>query len=426
MRLIEHRSRLVKFINDRIEPKLFEQKKFSEVYTPLDKIEEMLDLLPNSLWKNPKTTWYDPAAGMGNFCVCVYYRLMDGLKTHITADQKRSDYIIKNMLFMSELNTDNAEIIVHIFGKTVNLYVGDSLSKINVFSNKHFTVIMGNPPYYSDMAYQGKRPLYNLFIEKYIDMCMYMVFVVPSRWFAGGQGLDKFRKNMLSRMDIKIINHIDDAREWFGKAVNIKGGINYFLKDSNFNSDTVMFNGAPYKLSEFDVLVKPDNVDFIAKIIHIIKSKNLSVLSDIYKSTGIFKVQTNDKRFKSKGKVVCYVSERQSKSRILFLTTFDFTSENTFWKVITPAATQGSHSGFGFKKILSPYEIHSKSYISFKVKNKKEAESLLSYLNCDFPNKLLAVRKITQQINNTTCSWIPLLPLDRIWTDKKIITFLKL
>ena len=60
------------------------------------------------------------------------------------------------------------------------------------------------------------------------------MFIVPSRWFAGGKGLDKFRKNMLSRKDIMMIKHFENSTELFGNLVKI-GAVNYFIKISHAN-----------------------------------------------------------------------------------------------------------------------------------------------------------------------------------------------
>ena len=43
----------------------------------------MLDTLPKDVSNNPETTWLDPATGTGVFPICVYYRLMEGLKDQI-------------------------------------------------------------------------------------------------------------------------------------------------------------------------------------------------------------------------------------------------------------------------------------------------------------------------------------------------------
>lgn len=413
-RLVDNREQLEKFINGRITPKTYEQKKFSEVFTPLDKIEIMLDLLPVQVWSNPNLTWYEPSAGIGNFSVCIFFRLMKGLKGVV---KNTADHIIQKMIFMCELNSENVSVIKSIFGESVNLYVGDALER----DDKRYDIVLGNPPYSTDMENQGRIPLYNLFVEKFIDNCTYLLFVIPSRWFASGKGLNSFRKSMLSRRDIKVLNHVNNASEWFGNKVNIKGGISYFIKDSSYQGDT-LFNGVMYNLSVLDVIVDPKYFTLITEVNNLIHRKGLRTLADIYKSSGFFKVETNDSRLShNKDRVVCYVSEKQSKQRVMYLKALDY---QKFWKVITPVATQGANSGFGFKTILNPDEVYSKSYVSFMVKNKTEAESLLSYLNCELPNKLLSIRKISQQVNKSLCVWIPLLPLDRVWTDEKIKQFI--
>ncbi len=39
---------------------------------------------------------------------------------------------------------------------------------------------------------------------------------------------------------------------------------------------------------------------------------------------------------------------------------------------------------------------------------------------------MLSLRKISQDISENTCKWIPLIPLDRIWNDKLVYDYFKL
>ena len=47
---------------------------------------------------------------------------------------------------------------------------------------------------------------------------------------------------------------------------------------------------------------------------------------------------------------------------------------------------------FGETFIGKSHEVHTGSYISFRVKNEDEAKSLLSYLDTKFANHMLSIR----------------------------------
>ena len=73
-----------------------------------------------------------------------------------------------------------------------------------------FDVIVGNPPFQlNDGGYgSSAAPIYQLFVEKAFDLePRYAVFVTPSRWMAGGKGLDGYRAKMLAD---KRLRHIVD------------------------------------------------------------------------------------------------------------------------------------------------------------------------------------------------------------------------
>src|SRR3546814_139351 len=62
----------------------------------------------------------------------------------------------------------------------------------------------------------------------------YLLMVTPSRWFAGGRGLEVFRNEMLADKRLHALTDYPDSREVFA-GVDIAGGISYFLWDSSWN-----------------------------------------------------------------------------------------------------------------------------------------------------------------------------------------------
>ena len=105
------------------------RKQFGEVFTPPSLINEMLNKLPAEVWKNKDLKWFDPAVGVGNFMIEVYYRLIDGLVEEIPDLEERKAHIIDNMLYMAELNPENVAVCKELGFK--NIYEGDTLNMPN-------------------------------------------------------------------------------------------------------------------------------------------------------------------------------------------------------------------------------------------------------------------------------------------------------
>lgn len=432
--LIDNPKELLELINECLKPKEIEKKKFGEVFTPMSFINnDMLGDLEayykekynKNIFEDETLKWGDTTTGMGNFPIAIYYKLMHGLKKKIPNEKHRKKHILENMLFMAEYNKKNCFIVKQIFNMNnefkLNLYEGDSL-QLDIqkeFGITKFDIVISNPPYNEELKSTGAKALYNKFVEYYIEKCDLLCFVIPSRWFSGGKGLDSFRKNMLERTDIVYIKHFDDACEIFGNSVDIKGGVNYFLKDTNHKGDC-KFNESITKLNNYDVFVDGKFHTLIDKII------KFEPIIKLYLGR-YFGIESNDKRLKSektKDTIKCYVSQQKGFEK--YINIKDIKKEYNFWKLITARAAYEHKSGFGNSFIGKPDEIHTGSYISFKVSNEEEAKSLLSYMKCRLPNFMLSLRKNSQDIQEQSIKWIPLPPLNKEWTDKEVYKHFKL
>jgi site-specific DNA-methyltransferase (adenine-specific) len=400
-----------------------EKDDLGEVFTPATLIEEMLDILPKSVWSNPDLKWLDPANGIGNFPMLVYPRLLKGLEAKIPNKTSRSNHILTKMLYMVEINPKNVKISRKIFGPNANIACADFLNETDKWKKEFkgvdkFDVIIGNPPYnLKNEKETSASPLYSLFIEQSLKMTGILLFIIPSRWFVGGKGLDKFRKDMLNRTDIKLIKHFPNSEDIW-KKLDISGGICYFLIDKSYNGLT-NFNGVDIKINRYDKLIQ--NVHGYSLIEKII---NYPKLSDLYLSTSYFGITTNSTYFTDdKSLVKCYVSKQ--KGEFKYVNSSHIKSEYNFWKVFTPQGN-GNNPHFGNLIIGTPKEIASQTYFTFKVKSNDEAKSLVSYLNSKFANFMLSLRKIDQHISEDTIRWIPLPPLNKNWTDNEIYNYYKL
>jgi len=406
-------------------------KKFGEVLTPMELVKEMVQTIPEDFWNNLNAKVLDPANGNGNFLLMSIYRFMFGLKDIIPNEEERFRWIVEKMIYACELQPMNMFLWIYLIDPfdeyLMNVYTGSFLKEEfdyhmkNVWGVEKFDLILGNPPYQEE--FKGKhnrsKPIYNLFVDKSLQITNILLMIIPSRWLGKAIGMDSFRKMMFNRKDLKLIKHFENSIDVF-ENVFIMGGILYFLIDPDYEG-LVEFNGEKRNLSIFDISIDPKFENIIKKIS---KYDNLSTIT---KSNSYYMNFDSNKLSKIKidDSMKCYVSQQKGLIRWIEKDRISKNAVYDGWKVFTPFANRNQKC-FGNKIIGGINEVCSNTYMSLFVNSEEEAKSLVSYMNTDFCNFFLSLRKNTQNMNPTTLKWIPIVSFDREWTNLQLYEYFKL
>jgi site-specific DNA-methyltransferase (adenine-specific) len=299
-----------------------------------------------------------------------------------------------------------------------------------------FDVIIGNPPYQlSDGGGGGSAsPIYHQFIEQAMKLePRYIAMVTPSRWFAGGRGLDGFRKMMLKDGRVRVMVDFIQDKDAFPN-VNINGGVNYFLWNRDHIGDCEITTVAPggkksepliRPLNESDIFVRRNEaIPILAKV----RKKNEPTFEHRVSALKPFGLRTffhgsSVKTFKSNIKLhgsgkTSWVSEADLETNVGWVKK---------WKVLIPAASDGNENyplpiwdQVG-PFVSGPGEACSETYlVASLAKSKAEAEFIASYMKTKFFRFLVSLRKVAQHNKVANFSFVPDIPMDRKWTDSEL------
>jgi superfamily II DNA or RNA helicase len=424
---------LMELVDSYLKPSNTEKRLLGEVFTPLygkpGCVEDQLNLMDESFWKRKYVKVLDPCTGVGNYSAVLVDKFMKGLVDEIPDSEERLKWILEEIIHVNEFQSKNLFIYLQLFDSEnkykMNFNKGDYL-KLDIketFGVDKFDLICMNSPYQENNSDNNRsKPLYNLFIEKALNESDRVISINPSRWMTGGFGLEDFRNKMFKLKNIKYINQIDDASLVFGNKVDIVGGVSYYLFDKSYN-DYPILNGIKTKLDEYDIFVEIKYRDLLNKSI-----LTGRFLSEICKSQSYYGFPGNESLFSKKiedGHLKVYVSKNKGGHMFIDPKKINDKTKISGFKVFTPSAN-GTNPKFGNKIIGYPNEVASKTYMVFLVNSENDAKSLVNYMNTNFCNFFLSLRKKTQNMKPDTCKWIPLVPFDREWTDELLFDYFNL
>lgn len=468
-----------------------------EVFTPPNITNDILDLLPQELFENSETKFLDPACKSGVFLREIARRLMKGLEKKIPNEQDRRNHIFTKQVFgiaitsltaqmtrrsaycsktangkysvCSAFKTESGNVkfepMLHTFKNGNCIYCGASEKEygekvrdkleshayefihmteqqIKEMKEMKFDVIIGNPPYQLNTGGTKSQatPLYNLFVQQAKKLNpRYLTMIVPSRWYAGGMGLDNFRETMLNDDHIRVMVDYSNAKDCF-PGTSIGGGVNYFLWDrdnkglcnfTNIHFDTR--DTAVRKLNEFPVFIRHNQG---LNIVHKVMSKKEPTLASMASSLSPFGIGSAER-----GNV-----GKNSKSLTLYssggmgylpddLVTSGRDLINKYKVMISKVTSEhagepdkdGKFRVLSTMKVLKPKEICTFSYFLIGTfDNEKQSNNLFAYLKTSFARFLLMQAVSSINLSKDKFCFVPQQDFNRTWSDKDLYEKYKL
>jgi len=298
-----------------------------------------------------------------------------------------------------------------------------------------FDVIIGNPPYQLEDGGFGTSaaPIYQLFVEQALALePRYAVFVTPSRWMAGGKGLDEYREQMLSDKRLRKIVDYPKLYEAF-PGVKIRGGISYFLWERDSNGPCAVetvWDGQPTGpaveryLNTYDILVRRNEAVPILEKVRAKKEPTLNQRVSSGKPFGFrtfFHGKPDSKNLKKALKLF-------GSQKITWIERKEVTVNPEWidkWKVLM-TAVQGTSAAIETKFLSKPIIAEpgtacTETYlVAGRFDSEVEAANYAKYLRTRFVRFLVSLRKATQHATRDVYSFVPDLPLDQEWTDANL------
>ncbi len=435
--------------------KKFNRMSESEVITPSKICDEMVNLLPEEGLREiveKQRKLLDIASKSGEYAVALYKRLTSKLgyshndvkdiiysipTSSIAYEFTRRFYEILNLNINNipvKFNTYDLIKIKDKNGEVDYQKINEILKQNKKFSEINledeikvsdekvkFGVVIGNPPYQvSDGgARASAKPIYHEYINlSKVLSSSYVSIISPSRWFTGGKGLDLFRSKMIEENKFRTLIDFSDSKECFS-GVEVKGGVNYFLWDINYNGECNVKNIYKnnntslkrfLKLEDIDIFIRYNTLYTIFKKVH--KKENCT-FDILVSSRKPFDLDTSTKIDDSKSKNSLKI---YGKSKIGYIDEKKIKKNNELINKQKIFITYAYGAGEGFphqiinKPIIAPLgSVCTETYLSIgPFESEEEVNNAYKYIKTKFFRALVLIAKNSQHATSKTYRFVPM------------------
>lgn len=303
-----------------------------------------------------------------------------------------------------------------------------------------FDVIIGNPPYQlNDGGGMGTSAtsLYHLFVSQAEKLQpRFLTMIVPSRWFAGGKGLDEFRNEMLKDQRLSTIVDYFDSTEVF-PAVDVSGGICYFLWERDKTGLCTVTSVRSGQASTMERPLLERNSDSFIRfneaigIVRKVRAENEPSIEEIVSPRRPFGfdagISIKKAPFQNSLKIYSYPESG-------YVAESEITRNHAWLKKHKVYITKayGERGSFPYLVLGKPFYGECKSccsetYLVVGPFDKKEqTENVIQYMRTRFFRFLVLLKKNTQNAPRSVYSFAPTQDFNEPWNDQKLYKKYKL
>ena len=416
----------------------------SEIVTPAKVADEMVAILPfEELNEKAEAKFLDIASKEGEFSVALYRRFGEKVKRGLYA-------IATSTLayeFTRKVYTLLGMPVENIFADFTSYdLIGENNNEIiKQLTDMNFDVIIGNPPYHEDDGGAGAsaKPIYNQFVNVSKEVTpTNLCVIMPSRWMAGGKGLDEFRNAMLNDRHISELHDFMHPEDVFPNTNN-RGGVCYFMRKANYDNTELKVKVVTHyenysysaqrslKTDDWDIFVR--DTQAIKILDKIFNERDVDTIDNYISAAKAFGFRTffiDDDRFNNSADnlhdaIKCYGRA----GKIGYIERVEVHSHSEWidkWKVYVPESNNigtelndDNQNSF----VGAPGTICTETYLVVGAEldlTQEKAFNLSNYLRTRFARFLLSLAKISQHGTSKTYRFIPIQDFSKSWTDAEL------